>query len=90
MLALCHDAGINPRIVQVSRELYTTVSLWTPGLTIIPATITTMGWKGVRYYPIRSKLGVTRIAAAWRKDNVNPTVAGFMDIARAVVSSVSG
>jgi hypothetical protein len=51
-------------------------------------TARTMGWKGVRYYPIRSNLAVTRIAAAWRRENVNPTLAGFMDIARSVVASV--
>lgn len=96
VMALCHDAGINPRIVQVSREIYTTVSLVDAGIgvTIIPATMTTMGtattmgWKGVRCYPIRSKLAVTRIAAAWRRDNENPTLTGFMDIARSVVASV--
>jgi len=96
VMALCHDAGINPRIVQVSREIYTTVSLVDAGIgvTIIPATMTamgtatTLGWKGVRYCPIRSKLAVTRIAAAWRRDNLNPTLAGFMDIARSVAASV--
>ncbi len=90
VMALCHNAGFNPRIVQVSREIYTTVSLVDAGIgvTIIPATVTAKGWKGVRSFPIRSKLGSTRIAAAWRKDNGNPTVAGFMDIARSVVASV--
>jgi LysR family transcriptional regulator, benzoate and cis,cis-muconate-responsive activator of ben and cat genes len=90
LMALCHEAGISPRVVQVSRELYTTVSLVDAGIgvTILPATMTTMGWKGVRYYPLQSKLGVTRIAAAWRRDNVNPTLTGFLDIARSVVASV--
>jgi DNA-binding transcriptional LysR family regulator len=88
--ALCHEAGINPRVVQMSRELYTTVSLVDAGVgvTILPATMTTLGWKGVRYYPLRSKLGVTRIAAAWRRDNANPTLTGFLDIARSVAASV--
>ena len=83
-------------VVQMSSEIYTTVSLVDAGIgvTIIPATMTamrtatSMGWKGVRYCPIRSKLAVTRIAAAWRRDNVNPTLAGFMDIARSVAASV--
>lgn len=90
VLGLCHDAGITPRIVQVSRELYTTVSLVDAGLgvTIIPATDITMGWKGVRYYPVKSKRAITRISAGWRADNVNPTLAGFLDIVREVVASV--
>lgn len=84
VLAVCAEAGINPRIVQVSRELYTTVSLVESGMgvTIIPASVRKMGWRGVKYFPIRSSTAVTRIDAAWRVDNESPVVAAFLDIAR--------
>jgi len=41
VLAVCAEAGVHPRIVQTSRELYTTVSLVEAGLgvTIIPASV---------------------------------------------------
>ena len=86
VLAVCAEAGVHPRIVQTSRELYTTVSLVEAGLgvTIIPASVRQMGWRGVRYYPITSPSATTRIAAAWRTDNPSPIVPAFLEIARSV------
>jgi DNA-binding transcriptional LysR family regulator len=85
VLAVCAEAGVVPRIVQTSRELYTTVSLVEAGLgiTIIPASVRQMGWRGVRYYPISSPAAVTRIDAAWRADNPSPIIPAFLEIARA-------
>ena len=85
VLAVCAEAGVHPRIVQTSRELYTTVSLVEAGLgvTIVPASVRKMGWHGVRYYPIRSPAAATRIAAAWRADNPSPIIPAFLEIARA-------
>lgn len=87
VLSVCAEAGIHPRIVQTSRELYTTVSLVEAeiGVTIIPASIRQMGWRGVRYYPISSPSAVTRIDAAWRADNTSPIIPAFLEIARSVV-----
>jgi DNA-binding transcriptional LysR family regulator len=89
VLALCAEADVHPRIVQTSRELYTTVSLVEAGLgvTIIPASVQQMGWRGVRYYPIASPLAVTRIDAAWRVDNPSPIIPAFLEIARSVSRS---
>jgi DNA-binding transcriptional LysR family regulator len=87
VLALCAEAGVHPRIVQTSRELYTTVSLVDAGLgvTIIPESVQQMGgWRGVRYYPIRSVSAVTRIDAAWRADHRSTILPAFMEIARSV------
>jgi DNA-binding transcriptional LysR family regulator len=84
VLAVCAEAGVHPRIVQTSRELYTTVSLVEAGLgvTIIPESVRKMGWRGVRYYPIGSPHATTRIDAAWRADNPSPVVPAFLEIAR--------
>jgi DNA-binding transcriptional LysR family regulator len=84
VLAVCAEAGVHPRIVQTSRELYTTVSLVEAGVgvTIIPASVRQMGWRGVRYYPIRSRSATTRIDAAWRSDNPSPILPAFLEIAR--------
>ncbi len=85
VLAVCAEAGVHPRIVQTSRELYTTVSLVEAGVgvTIIPASVRQMGWRGVRYYPIGSPSASTRIDAAWRSDNRSPILPAFLEIARA-------
>ena len=84
VLAVCAEAGVHPRIVQTSRELYTTVSLVEAGLgvTIIPASVRQMGWRGVRYYPIGSPSASTRIDAAWRSDNKSPILPAFLEISR--------
>ena len=85
VLSVCADAGFTPHVVQVSRELYTTVSLVEAGMgvTIIPASVRKMGWRGIRYFPLRSKGAVTRIDAAWRAGHTNPIVDAFLEIVRA-------
>jgi LysR family transcriptional regulator, benzoate and cis,cis-muconate-responsive activator of ben and cat genes len=85
VMAVCRASGFEPRVVQESRELYTTVSLVEAGLgvTLVPASIRKMGWEGVRYLPVG---GVeTRIDMAWREDAerpVRPVVASFLELVR--------
>lgn len=88
VLAVCAEVGVHPRVVQTSRELYTTISLVEAGLgvTIIPESVQQMGWRGVRYFPIRSPLAATRIDAAWRADNRSAVLPAFIEIARATAS----
>lgn len=84
VLRVCAEAGVHPRIVQTSREMYTTVSLVEAGMgvTIIPESVRQMGRRGVQYFPITSDAATTRIDAAWRTDNVNPIRESFLGIAR--------
>jgi len=85
VMAVCRASGFEPRVVQESRELYTTVSLVEAGLgvTLVPASIRKMGWEGVRYLPVS---GVeTRIDMAWREDAerpLRPVVASFLELVR--------
>jgi len=84
VLRVCAEAGVHPRIVQTSREMYTTVSLVEAGMgvTIIPESVRQMGRRGVQYFPIASEAATTRIDAAWRTDNINPIRESFLGIAR--------
>lgn len=86
VLALCAEAGVHPRIVQTSRELYTTISLVEAdmGVTIIPASVQQLVSRNVRYFPIRSPNAVTRVDAAWRADNRSTVLPAFLDMARSV------
>jgi DNA-binding transcriptional LysR family regulator len=92
VLSLCAAAGFAPRVRQVSRELYTTVSLVEAGMgvTIIPASVRKMGWRGVRYFAIRDPNATSHIDAAWRADNTNPVVGAFLDLARAAARTTRG
>ncbi len=86
VLAICRSAGFTPRVVQESRELYTTVSLVEAGLgvTIVPASIEKMGWTGVCYRPIPAPLGSTRIDMARRdgQEAASPVVGAFAALVR--------
>lgn len=89
VMALCRAAGFTPRVVEESRELYTSVSLVEAGIgvSILPASVEKLGWRGVRYRAIPSASAETRIAAAWRKDRGRPVVEAFM---RVVQEKVAG
>ncbi|MFN8650436.1 MAG: LysR family transcriptional regulator [Gemmatimonadales bacterium] len=88
VLSLCKSAGFVPRIVEESRELYTSVSLVEAGVgvSILPASVEKLGWRGVRYRPIPSAGAETRIAAAWRKDRPKPVIEAFMGVVKEVVA----
>jgi len=84
VMSLCRQAGFAPRVVQESRELYTTVSLVEAGMgvTILPASIRKMGWTGVVYRHLPGASADTRIDMAWRVDNQRPAVRSFLALAR--------
>ncbi len=84
---ICRDAGFTPRVVQTSRELYTTMSLVEAGVgvSILPASVERLGWENVRSLPIPGRQGKTRIAAAWRKDRKGPVVEAFLGVARGMM-----
>lgn len=84
VMALCRDAGFTPKVVEESRELYTSVALVEAGVgvSILPASVEKLGWTGVRYRPIPSAKAETRIAAAWRKDRSRPVIDAFMRVVR--------
>jgi DNA-binding transcriptional LysR family regulator len=82
VMGLCREAGFEPRVVQASRELYTTVSLVEAGvgITVVPESIRKMGWSGVRYLPLE---GVeTRIDMAWPAERSRPVVQSFLELVR--------
>jgi DNA-binding transcriptional LysR family regulator len=87
VMSLCRAAGFSPRVVEESRELYTSVSLVEAGVgvSILPASVEKLGWRGVRYRPIPSADAETRIAAAWRKDRQRPVIDAFMRLVNELV-----
>ncbi len=89
VIGLCRSAGFTPRVVEESRELYTSVSLVEAGVgvSILPASVEKLGWKGVRYRPIPSAAAETRIAAAWRRDRIRPVLDSFMGVVREITGS---
>jgi DNA-binding transcriptional LysR family regulator len=86
VIGLCRAAGFQPNIIEESRELYTSVSLVEAGVgvSILPASVEKLGWRGVRYRPIPSAAAETRIAAAWKRDRVRPVLEAFMGVVKEV------
>ncbi len=84
VMTLCRAAGFTPRVVEESRELYTSVSLVEAGIgvSILPASVEKLGWRGVRYRAIPSASAETTIAAAWRRGRRRPVVEAFMAVVR--------
>lgn len=91
VLAICLEAGFAPRVVQQTREIYTTVSLVGAGLgvTITPASIQRMGWSGVAFRPLPFP-AATRIEVAWHADNRRAAVQSFLAVARRVGAEQGG
>jgi len=86
VMKLCRDAGFSPRVVQESREVYTTVGLVGAGVgvTIVPATVQRMSWKGVVYKPIaRAAVQLSMVRAS---GVVRPVVRAFLAVARKAAS----
>jgi DNA-binding transcriptional LysR family regulator len=82
VMRLCRSAGFSPRVVQESREVYTTVGLVGAGVgvTIVPATVQRMSWKGVVYKPIvRAFVDLSMVRASGA---VRPVVEAFLGVAR--------
>lgn len=82
VLRLCREAGFAPRVVQESRETYTTVGLVGAGVgvTVVPAAVERMGWEGVVYKTIPR--GFTQLGMVWPAGPVRPVVETFLAVAR--------
>ncbi len=82
VMRLCRKAGFSPSVVQESREVYTTVGLVGAGVgvTIVPATVQRMSWKGVVYKPIaRASVQLSMVRAS---GPARPVVDAFLTVAR--------
>jgi DNA-binding transcriptional LysR family regulator len=82
VMQLCREAGFTPRVVQESREVYTTVGLVGAGVgvTIVPAAAQRMSWRGVVYKPIPR--ASVRLSMVRPSGPVRPVVDAFLAIAR--------
>lgn len=86
VLWLCQEAGFVPRVVQESRETYTTVGLVGAGVgvTVVPAGVSRMGWRRVAYKSIPK--ASTELSMVWSSGPSRPIVDTFLAAARRDVS----
>jgi len=82
VLRLCRDAGYTPRVVQESRETYTTIGLVGAGVgvTVVPGGIAKMGGREVVFKPIPKAR--TEISMVWTAGTERPVVESFLNAVR--------
>jgi DNA-binding transcriptional LysR family regulator len=82
ILAICQGAGFSPRVVQEVEQVQTVVSLVAAevGVAIVPASIARAWRDGVAYVPLEGATVRATLAACWRPDTDNPTVATFLEL----------
>ncbi len=84
ILGLCRDAGFEPRIGQPAVEWQTVAALVEAGLgiSLAPASIRRVRLGGVAYRAIKPNTARTTVAMCWRRDDRNPLIRRFLDVAR--------
>lgn len=84
MLRLCAKHGFHPRVVQQVPEFTTTLALVQAGLgvAIVPESVGTSRFPGMRMHPTRNKDAGWAVGAACRKGDSNPALARFLGLLR--------
>lgn len=88
IVAVCREAGFEPRIGQRAVEWQTVSALVEAGLgvSLAPAGIRRIRLSGVAYRRIAPGTARTAVAMAWRPSDGNPVVGHFAEIARRVTA----
>jgi len=89
MLRLCAAHGFHPRIVQQVPEFTTALALVQAGLgmAIIPESVGTSRFPGMRVHAMRDKDAGWSVGAAWRKGDTNPALVKFLGLLKAEVKN---
>jgi DNA-binding transcriptional LysR family regulator len=83
-IAACAAAGFEPRVVQRTTRLATTISMVASGIgvALLQMTSARLVFGGAVYRPLRSPRISIPLAFAWRRDQTAPVLAHFMDVVR--------
>jgi DNA-binding transcriptional LysR family regulator len=82
LIRFCADAGFMPRVVQEATQWQSVVTFVETGLgvSIAPACVAKLRWKGVVYRPLPGL--TTTVFAAWQTANTPPAVGRFLSMVR--------
>ena len=83
-IAICHQAGFNPRSVQETKEMQIMLGLVAAGLGIalLPASFKHFQRAGVVYRKLQSSTPEIELAMAWRQDDPSPLLKSFLEVVR--------
>jgi DNA-binding transcriptional LysR family regulator len=87
VIALCSRAGFMPKIVQVSRDGASIISLVETGLgvTILPTLFASRSSPGAVFRPLVGDDAASNILMSWRTDEVAPHILGFVALVKAIL-----
>ncbi|MCB1106250.1 MAG: LysR family transcriptional regulator [Opitutaceae bacterium] len=89
VVVLCQRAGFQPNVVLEAGQPATAMSYAAAGMgmTILPAQYARLQPPGVRFVPLAKPVPRYRYFAAWSKHNLHPSLARFVEIARATAAA---
>ncbi len=85
----CYSVGFAPRIAQEAPDTYTVVALVgaAVGVALLPASAERLQLEGVVFRPVTGADVQVPITLAWRRDDPSPVLAGFLEVAAAILPS---
>jgi DNA-binding transcriptional LysR family regulator len=89
VIRVCHDAGFVPETRQVATQIHTMISLVAAGLgiTLIPASVSTLHRAGVVYRPLKGRTEPVKTIALWMPSRMVPLLENLLQIIHEVVRS---
>lgn len=84
IVQMCIEAGFRPQVVTETVEINAVIGLVNAGMgvSIVPSSIRQLRIEGIRYIPLMGDHPIWDLSMAWRRDNDNPVVSVFLDVAR--------
>jgi DNA-binding transcriptional LysR family regulator len=85
----CHRAGCYPQRLPGATQMLTVIGLVAAGmgLSLVPASMRTVQWKGIVYRPLEDQMPPVELAVAWRRNEASPVVKRFVGVARELTST---
>ena len=87
ILACFRAAGVTPEIGQEAIQMQTIVGLVSAGmgLALVPQSVSKLMRPGVEYRALRDATPQVETGLAWRRDNMSPVLAGFLECLRKTI-----
>lgn len=81
IIAACHDAGFEPKLIQSVPSMSSIVYLVAAGMgvSLVPESIRHVQVAGVVYRPVEGITATARLALAWRQGDTSPFLRNFID-----------
>jgi DNA-binding transcriptional LysR family regulator len=92
VIALCHEAGFSPKVVQEAVRIPTVLGLISAGmgLTLVPASIQKLQFAGVVYRDLAEVDRMTALAMEYRRDDESPVLRSFLNVTRELTAQTHG